>query len=578
MNISFIKRVYSLFSSQERFQVSVIFFLSIITSVFEMIGVFSIVPFMGLLTNPEYITNNSYFSYFADMYSLNLIDSKVYFGIIIIILFIFSNLMNVLTLWYTMNFIAGYQSRISSTVLKKYLNRTYDFFIKSDHATLSKNILDESCILADGVVYAILQILTKLLIIIAISLLMIIVNPKLFFGSIFIFTIIYLLIFKKYKHILYNIGVNRVEANNNRYKDTREVLSNVKDVKYYALENLYVNKFNKSANDFAYLNAKRSLISILPRYFIEILTFGGIFSGIIYLIAVNESLLLNIPMISMFLLAIYRIMPLLQNIFTNITNIKSSEHVFDNIESVLKHEEQIHSKFTPNVSFNKKIVFKNVSFNYSDNSNILDNVNLEIKKGETYAVIGGTGSGKTTLIDILLGFYSIKSGEISIDNIPLKNNSFEMINKLIGYVSQNVSYISENIVNNITFCDSDKDIDIDKVKKVINITNLNHLVSSLNKGMYEYIGDMGSMLSGGQRQRLGIARTLYREPELLILDEATNALDRDTELVILNNIKNSYPNITLLIVTHRDTYLNLCDKIIEISGKKITVNLVNKDK
>ena len=576
MNIGFLKRVFLIFSSKEKYQVSIIFILSIITSIFEMIGVFSIVPFMSLLTNPDYITNNVYFSYFANSYSLNLIDSKVYFGIIIIILFIFSNLMNIVTLWYTMNFIAEYQSRISSTVLKKYLSNSYDFFIKSDHAILSKNVLDESCILADGVIYAILQILTKSLIIFAISILMIIVNPELFFGSIFLFAIIYLLIFVRYKKVLYNIGFNRVEANESRFKKTREVLSNIKDVKYHSLEEFYIKSFSNSAYDFAHLNAKRNLISLLPRYFIEILTFGGIFSGIVYLIAIDENLLLNIPIISMFLLSIYRIMPLLQNIFINTTNIKSSEYVFNNIEAILSKPYQIKSKISSNITFTKNINFENVYFNYADNKNILENVNLEISKGETYAIIGGTGTGKTTIIDILLGFYDIKSGQITMDGFPLKGNSFKSINKIIGYVSQSISYLSDNILKNITFCDNHNDIDIDKVMKVIRITKLDDLVKTLDKGIYGNIGDMGSMLSGGQKQRLGIARALYREPQILILDEATNALDRQTELEILTNIKESYQSITLILVTHRNTYLEFCDKIIEISDKKTIMNLTGK--
>ena len=576
MNIGFLKRVFLIFSSKEKYQVSIIFILSIITSIFEMIGVFSIVPFMSLLTNPDYITNNVYFSYFANSYSLNLIDSKVYFGIIIIILFIFSNLMNIVTLWYTMNFIAEYQSRISSAVFKKYLSNSYDFFIKSDHAILSKNVLDESCILADGVIYAILQILTKSLIIFAISILMIIVNPELFFGSIFLFAIIYLLIFVRYKKVLYDIGFNRVEANESRFKKTREVLSNIKDVKYHSLEDFYIKSFSNSAYDFAHLNAKRNLISLLPRYFIEILTFGGIFSGIVYLIAIEESLLLNIPVISMFLLSIYRIMPLLQNIFINTTNIKSSEYVFNNIEAILSKPYQIKSKISSNITFTKNINFENVYFNYVDNKNILENVNLEISKGETYAIIGGTGTGKTTIIDILLGFYDIKSGQITMDGFPLKGNSFKSINKIIGYVSQSISYLSDNILKNITFCDNHNDIDIDKVMKVIRITKLDDLVKTLDKGIYGNIGDMGSMLSGGQKQRLGIARALYREPQILILDEATNALDRQTELEILTNIKESYQSITLILVTHRNTYLEFCDKIIEISDKKTIMNLASK--
>ena len=278
----------------------------------------------------------------------------------------------------------------------------------------------------------------------------------------------------------------------------------------------------------------------------------------------------------MFLLSIYRIMPLLQNIFINTTNIKSSEYVFNNIEAILSKPYQIKSKISSNIAFTKNINFENVYFNYVDNKNILENVNLEISKGETYAIIGGTGTGKTTIIDILLGFYDIKSGQITMDGFPLKGNSFKSINKIIGYVSQSISYLSDNILKNITFCDNHNDIDIDKVMKVIRITKLDDLVKTLDKGIYGNIGDMGSMLSGGQKQRLGIARALYREPQILILDEATNALDRQTELEILTNIKESYQSITLILVTHRNTYLEFCDKIIEISDKKTIMNLVSK--
>ncbi len=575
MNILFIKRVYSLFSENEKYKVNIILVLSIITSIFETIGVFSIVPFMSLLTNPEYITDNTYFNNIANMYSLTLVESKVYFGILIIFLFIFSNLMNILTLWYTMNFIAAYQSRISTTVLKKYTQNSYNFFIKSDHSVLSKNILDESCILADGVVYALLQIITKSLIIIAISILMITMNPELFFGSIFLFTIIYLLIFVRYKKILFNIGVSRVEANNNRYKNTREVLSNIKDVKYYNLENIYIDNFRSSANNFAFLNAKRNLIGLLPRYFIEIITFGTIFTGIIYLIASNENLLLNIPMISMFLLAIYRIVPLLQNIFTNTANIKSSEYVFDNIKAIIDTDNYKRQSYTKINSFSNCIEFSNVSFGYDNNSYILQNVNLNISKGKTYAIVGETGIGKTTIIDLLLGFYKITSGKITIDGIQLIDNSFRSINHMIGYVSQNISYIADNIISNIIFSDTSKEVDMRKINKVVEVTQLNDVIDELEGGLYENIGDMGSMLSGGQKQRIGIARSLYREPEVLILDEATNALDQETEISLLNNIKRFYPNITLIMVTHRNTYLDQCDKIITVASNNISVTSPN---
>ena len=162
---------------------------------------------------------------------------------------------------------------------------------------------------------------------------MIIVNYQLFFMSIFLFGIIYILIFKRYRNILFNIGINRVKANEQRYKNTREVLNNIKDVKYYSNERYYISGFSDSAYSFAHLNAKRNLIGILPRYFIEIFTFGGVFALILYFLSVSDNFLEYIPTISMFLFAIYRIMPQLQNIF--ILQISNLQNMFKNIESIL---------------------------------------------------------------------------------------------------------------------------------------------------------------------------------------------------------------------------------------------------
>ncbi len=575
MNFALVRKVVNIFTSNEKNKVFIVLLLSILTSILEMLGVFSIVPFISLLTDPSFITSNKYVSYIISVNSMNLIESQIFFGILIIIIFVLSNILNILTLWLTINVIADFQCRISTTVLNNYLDQPYDYFIKNDHSVLSKNVLDESCILADGVIYAMMQIITKTLIILAISVLMIVVNYQLFFSSVFVFGFIYIIIFSRYRNILYNIGIKRVDANENRYKNTREVFNNVKDVKYYSNEKFYIDNFSTSAYNFAHLNAKRNLISILPRYFIEIFTFGGIFALIIYFISINESFLIHIPTISMFLFAIYRIMPQLQNIFTNTANIKSSEHVFNNIQKIINMKVIKKQNINRKTSFEKSILFKDVSFSYDNNTNILEKINLEIKKGRTYAIIGKTGTGKTTLIDALLGFYKIKSGSVMIDDKEIEANSFESINSVIGYVSQNISYIGDNILKNIAFCDNAKDLDMDRINRITSIVELDDVLDRLDNGIYQSIGDMGSMLSGGQRQRIGLARALYGNPKILILDEATNALDEKTEVKIFENINNCYPDITLIIITHRNSYISKCDEIIEIKDKKI--NIINNN-
>ncbi|MEC7832947.1 MAG: ABC transporter ATP-binding protein, partial [Pseudomonadota bacterium] len=229
-----------------------------------------------------------------------------------------------------------------------------------------------------------------------------------------------------------------------------------------------------------------------------------------------------------------------------------------------------------NLSFNKNIRFDDVTFGYEKNKTIIKNISFTINKGDFIGVVGSTGAGKTTIVDLLLGLYVPTQGSIYIDENRINHINFNL-KSLVGYVSQNISLVNDTIAKNIAFGINDNEIDYELINEVIKKSQLADLVNKLDEGVMTSIGDKGVKLSGGQRQRIGIARALYFNPKVLVLDEATNELDIHTEEMIFNNIKEENPDITILMITHRLTSLKLCSEVLLLNKSKISRLEINNE-
>ena len=541
-----------------------------------MLGVASIMPFIGLLTDPETFTNTKYFSFIQSIIGDSQVNIIVVTGILVITLFIFSNLLNAFTFWKIVKFAATQNHRISSLLMAKYLDQNYSFFIKSDVSNISRNILDESCVLSEGIILPYLQVIAKSLIVVTISILLMIVNYKLFIASILFLLIIYLLIYKNIKSLLERNGNERLQENNKRFKNTHDAFNSIKDVKFYNIEKHYIDLFSNAANKYSFLTAKSILFSHLPKYLIEIFAFGGIFSLVLYLIAIDNSLIGNLPLLSVFILAAYRLLPSLQQIFANLTTIRFNLPVLDLLDNIFHLPENHKPVITDNLKFEKSIKFNNISFGYEKNKPIIDDISFTINKGDFIGVVGSTGAGKTTIVDLLLGLYVPNKGTIYIDDKRVDNLNSNL-KSLVGYVSQNISLVNDSIAKNIAFGIKEEEIDYSLVNKVIEVAQLSDLIKNLDKGVKSTIGDKGVKLSGGQRQRIGIARALYFKPKVLILDEATNELDVHTEDMIFNHIKSKNLDITIMMITHRLTSLKLCSEVLLLNKSKISRLEINNE-
>ncbi len=541
--------------------------LFVLSGFIEVLGIASIAPFIALLTKPEMVVDNKFYNYAINYLNLDSMNALVIIGILVVFLFALSNIVTAYSLWSSVKFTAIQQHKISMNIIKKYLYQPYDFYLNTNSSLISKNILHEAGIICDLVILPALQFISKLIILISVSIFLLIVNHEVFLSTVLILGIVYFLIYYNIKKKIESYGNEKVIMNKAKYKYVNDAFSDIKNVKFYNIENKYINLLNEPTKKFSFLTAKTNLLSVLPRYILEILAFGGILSILIYYLSKDYNILLQSPMVGVFIIAAYRMLPLLQHVYQNYTIFTFNSPVTKIINDIYALPEMPSPKIQK-INFTKKIDLNNVCFSHNSKE-ILKDVSMLIEKSKTIGIIGESGQGKTTLVDILLGFHSNYNGDIIIDNNKMNGNDLLNMRSITGYVSQDMNLINMTIEENIAFSVNKSEINSTKIKNLLKIVELENFVShSINKSS-SILSERGLNISGGQKQRILIARALYNNPELLILDESTNALDVQLENKILNNIKTSFPEITIILITHRDSLLRFCDNIYRLKNKTL---------
>ena len=354
-----------------------------------------------------------------------------------------------------------------------------------------------------------------------------------------------------------------------RQKSIKESLENIKETKLFQAENFFLDMFSESNSLIAKSIAKNQILSILPKFLIEIIGIIFFMLFIFYKLNTGQNLNEILPLLSVYLVAGYKMLPAIQSIATSYATIRGNITAIEKVESDLdsfdnNNEEELNYN---HFNFNQINVL-NLKFSYKKKL-ILDDVSLNLKKNQITAIVGKTGEGKTTLINLIAGLLEPSNGTIKFDDNVLSNSDKKKIITKIGYVSQKVSLIEDTISNNITLGVKEKDIDKDKINYIAKITLIDEFTSQLKNKFETTVGENGILLSGGQVQRIGLARALYKEPALLIIDEGTSGLDANTEKKIFQNLQNIKKNICILMITHRNEVLKYCDTVYEIKNTKI---------
>ena len=456
------------------------------------------------------------------------------------------------------------QYSIGKRLVEGYLHQPYTWFLNHHSSDLGKTILTEIHNVIGGGLSALLELIAKSMVTIALIILLIINDPKLALIIGISLSSSYLLIFYFSRNYVKRIGKKRLESNELRFMVVNEAFSAAKEIKVGGLEQTYIDSFSNSAQNFARTISAASVISLLPRFFLEAVAFGGILLIILSMMGESSDLNTALPILSLYIFASYRLMPALQAIYRSFSSLTFISPSLDKLHDDIKNLKPIEKNQDQGIlSFNKKINLKNIHYNYPNTSRAsLKNINLNIPANSTIGFIGATGSGKTTIVDIILGLLNPKSGTLEVDGQIITKQNSRAWQRSIGYVPQEIFLADDTLAANIAFGVDPGDINKEAVEKASKIANLHEFVmDELPKQYQTTIGERGVRLSGGQRQRIGIARALYHNPKVLILDEATSALDSQTEQVVMEAVNNLGKSITIILIAHRLSTVKTCDKI-----------------
>ena len=547
----------------------------------EMLGVASILPFMMLLTNPEVIETNFFLNYLFQISSIIGIDTQKEFlfliGLLVFLLFIFSILVKAYNIFIKAKFTMMCESNLTVKLLRNYLNQKYTWFLDKNSSDLKKKILSEISQVIATTIEPFINLVAHIFVSFSIILLLFFINPTLTFLMFTVFGSFYLVIFFLLKNTLFRMGKSRLNANEVRFKSTTEAFGAIKELKYKSLEDFFINRFSESSKTFAKNLSKATIISQLPRFFLEGIAFGSFLIVILVLMSLGKNFNEFLPLLSVYVFAGYRIMPSFQQIYNSITLIRFSTPSLNLIHSDL-NELVIHDKSKSEVEdkkirieLKKNIRLINLNYTYPNTKKkVLNNLNLEIPINSKLGIIGSTGCGKTTLVDLFLGLLETSEGLIKIDDLNIDNKNISAWQKYLGYVPQQIFLVDDTIEANIAFGHKKENVNQKRLEMVSKIAEIyDYIMNELPNKYESKIGEQGIRMSGGQRQRIGIARALYNKPKVLILDEATSALDSITEQLVINNLEKMEEKVTMIIIAHRIKTIEKCDNIILLENGKI---------
>lgn len=553
-------------------------FLTIVVAFVDLLGIASILPFMTVLSNPSVIETNSIFK--------SLYETSTFFGaenqnsfVFILGLFLFMILLislatKALAMYAQVKFVQKSEYNISKTLIESYIQQPYAWFLNRHSADLGKNILSEVNHIISYGIRPLIELISKTIIVISILVLLIIINPKLTLMICLNLGLAYGSAFFVARKYLKLIGGIRVKNNKLRFMSINEIFNAIKEIKIKNLEKFYTQSFSNYSKKYVKTLANSQIISQIPRFILEAVVFGGIILIILLTNYKTGDFTNQLPVLSLYIFAGYRLMPGLQQIYASLTQLAFINDLLNKIYYDLQNKELYHNDKNDScnkISFQKKIILKKVYYNYPyAKQTALIDLELIIPAKSKVGIIGTTGSGKTTLIDIILGLLEPKSGTLQVDGRVINKKNIKNWQQLIGYVPQHIYLSDDTIEANIAFGKETKDVNKDLLENVSKIARLHNFILDTLPNQYKTkIGEQGVRLSGGQRQRIGIARALYNNPKLLILDEATSALDVKTEKDVMDGINKSSKDITIITIAHRLDTLKNYDIIFKLENGQI---------
>ncbi len=572
-----ITQLFSLLTDKQLKQFYTLQVLVVIMAFTELLGIASIAPFMALVGDISILETNGIFAQLYELSGLNNpMDFLFYTGVIVLVMLTFSTIISMFTTWRLSIFGARIGTEIADRLYTYYMQQSWQFHASGSSAQLTKQVSTEAARISSQIVQPLMQMNSKLVLALFISIGIVIYDPVIALLGLFIFSSAYFLLYRLVRQKLESNGQQLSEVSTQRFRLMNEGFGGIKDVLLLNRSDDFITRFHDSGKVFALAQGTNIAISQVPRYFIELIAFGAMISLVLVLIKVHSGNLGEVlPILAVYALAAFKLLPALQQVYSSISQIKGNtaafEAVKDDLERSFENQKTISEALAPTlINLNNSIALNNIEFSYpGKNRAAVDGVNMIIPVNSVIGLVGSSGSGKSTLIDLLLGLLTPQQGGIYVDNIHITAGNKRAWQDLLGFVPQSIFLSEGSIAENIAFGIPAKEISIKQVNKALNLANLTELVEQLPEGINTKVGERGVKLSGGQRQRIGIARALYHEAEVLVFDEATSALDGITEKIVMDAIHEFSGLKTIILIAHRLKTVEKCDVIYFMEHGKI---------
>jgi len=581
MSKTMLKKLASILDRQQKMSIAGLMVLILIGGLLETIGVSLILPLLSAILDEESFAANPAVTFFMDLFGFEEIRSFIYLLLFaLIFMYIFKGLYLLWLTYVQSRFVNRNRCRCTTNLLSQYLHRPYEYYLYAETSTILQTIYGDM----DNIFNLLMQcmnLVAELVVSVCLGAFLLLMDFKMTIVIVGLLLAVTIFISKVVKPILNRIGEESRGHQTNLYKWILQSVTGVKDVKVHNKEDFFVGKYRESSFQYANYQVKNNVLANLPRLLIETVAIIGILLYVAGSMAAGVELASLLPLISAFALAAMRLLPSVNRVNTYMANIAYYEYalnyIYENVDTdALSKQEQMdaYRLANPNtleIEIKKEIKLKDITFAYPNtDKKIFEHADMTIPVGKSIGVVGASGAGKTTIVDVLLGLLELQGGTITSDGTNIFDNYGAWLSH-IGYIPQTIYMLDDSIRNNIAFGVKAEDIDDTRVWEVLGQAQMREFVENLPDRLDAQIGERGVRISGGQRQRLGIARALYHDPELLVFDEATSALDNDTETAIMEAIDMLHGQKTMVIIAHRLRTIENCDLIYEVKDGKITL-------
>lgn len=567
------KKIFSILTPSEIRKSFALTVVLVINAAVEMTGIASIAPFLSVIGSQDAIRSNPKIAFLYNYFGFE--DTHVFvlfLGITAFAVLILTSVFRAVTIYLKSNYIQMRRHTLSVRLLHRYLRQPYEYFMNRNSSDMSKAILVEVDTAIANVLAPLLDIISYGFITLAILALLFYLEPMVAVSLAAGFGVLYLLFYLTIRNKNADLGHKRKESRTAQFQTISEILGGVKELKILGREKAYLDLYEPASLLFSKTQVKAQAYSDVPRYVVEALGFTIIFGILFFMLSAGKDLGQILPVIGVYVFAGYRLLPALQNIYSAFTKLRFGKPALDALhEDLMQLAALPHYQSTEVIRLEQSLELKDVSYTYPGlQTPALQNISLTVPKGSSLGIIGKTGAGKSTLVDVILGLIDASDGEILINGQKLSDSDKRKWQNNIGYVPQYIFLSDDTVASNIAFGVPKSEINMEAVKRAAAMAQINGFIENdLKDGYDTVVGERGIRLSGGQRQRIGIARALYHDPDIIILDEATSALDMETEADVIRSIEGLSATKTIISITHRLQAVERYDQILTLSRGKM---------